>query len=71
MAKEFDRILDECVDRINRGEDLDTCLADYPEYAQRLRPLLQTMLETKEAYLFEPSASVKRTSRQRLNAALR
>ncbi len=67
---EFDRILDECIDRINRGEDLGTCLADYPEYAQQLRPLLQTMLETKEAYLFEPSASVKRTSRQRLNAAL-
>jgi len=70
MANEFDRILDECIDRINRGERLEDCLASYPEHAQRLRPLLQTMLETKEAYLFEPSASVKRTSRQRFNIAL-
>ena len=70
MVNEFDRIVDECIDRINHGEDLGTCLADYPEYAQQLRPLLQAMLETKEAYRFEPSASAKRTSRQRFNAAL-
>jgi len=69
MMNEFDRILDECVDRINRGEDLGTCLADYPEYAQQLQPLLQVMLETKDAYPFEPSASGKRTSRQRFNTA--
>ncbi len=70
MMNGFDRILDECIDRINRGEDLSTCLTDYPEYAQQLRPLLQTILKTKEAYLFEPLASAKRALRQRLNAAL-
>ncbi len=70
MMNEFDKILDECIDRINRGEDLSTCLADYPEYAQQLRPLLQTVLETKDTYLFEPSASAKRASRERLNTAL-
>jgi len=70
MANEFEKILDECIDRINRGEDLGICLADYPEYAQQLRPLLQAMLETKEAYRFEPSAGAKRTSRQHFNAAL-
>ena len=70
MMNEFDKILDECIDRINRGEDLSTCLADYPEYAQQLRPLLQTVLETKDTYLFEPSASAKRAARERLNATL-
>ena len=70
MVNEFDRIVDECIDRINHGENLGACLADYPEYAQQLRPLLQAILETKEAYRFEPSASAKRTSRQRFNAAL-
>ena len=70
MANDFDKILDECIDRINRGEDLDACLADYPVYAKQLQLLLQAMLETKEAYSFEPSDSAKRTSRQYLNAAL-
>jgi len=70
MMNEFDRILDECIDRINRGEDLGTCLGDYPEYAQQLRPLLQAVLETKVAYSLEPSVNAKRTSRQRFNAAL-
>ncbi len=70
MTNEFDKILDECIDRINRGEDLGACLADYPRYAQQLQPSLRAMLQTKEAYLFEPSASSKKTSRQRLNAAL-
>ena len=70
MANEFDKILDECIDRVNRGEDLDACLADYPRYTQQLRPLLQAMLETKEAYSLEPSASAKRTAWQRFNVAL-
>ena len=70
MANEFDRILDECIDCINRGERPEDCLADYPEYAQQLRPLLQAMLETKETYRFEPSAGAKRTSRQRFITAL-
>jgi len=70
IMNEFEKILDECIDRINRGEDLGICLADYPEYVQQLRPLLQATLKTKEAYRFEPSAGAKRTSRQRFNAAL-
>lgn len=31
-----------CIDRINAGETLDSCLADYPEHADRLRQLLTT-----------------------------
>ena len=70
MANEFDRILDECIDRINRGERLEACLADYPEYVEQLDPLLQAMLQTKEAYSFEPSSSAKIAARQHFNAAL-
>ena len=70
MTNNFDRILDECIDRINRGEGLEACLADYPEYIEHLEPLLRTMLQTKEAYSFLPSASAKRAARQRFNVAL-
>ncbi len=70
MAKNFDQILDGCIDRINRGESLKACLADYPEYIKQLEPLLQAMLQTREAYSFEPEANAKREARQRFNVAL-
>lgn len=70
MANDFDRILDECIDRINRGDSLEACVSDHPEYAERLKPLLQAMFQMNEAYSFVPSASAKRTARQRFDAAL-
>jgi hypothetical protein len=70
MADNFDRILDECVDRINGGQSLEDCLADYPEYVKQLEPLLRAILQTQGAYSFVPSASAKREARQRFNTAL-
>ncbi len=70
MVNNFDRILDECIDRINRGERLEACVADYPEYGDQLEPLLRAMLQTKGAYSFVPSAGAKRAARQHFNAAL-
>jgi len=70
MADNFDRILDECIDRINRGQSLEDCLADYPEYVKQLEPLLRAMLQTQGAYSFMPSANAKRGARQHFNAAL-
>jgi hypothetical protein len=70
MAKNLDEILDECIDRINRGEGLEVCLADYPEYIGQLEPLLRAMLQTQQAYSFVPSTNAKREARQRFNVAL-
>ena len=70
MAGDFDKILDECVDRINRGEGLEDCLASYPEHAEELEPLLRAMLGTQTAYTFTPSPTTKTEARQRFNAAL-
>ena len=70
MADNFDKILDECIDRINRGENLEACLADYPQYVEQLEPLLRAMLDTKKAYVFMPSATAKMAARQRFNTAL-
>ncbi len=68
--KDFDIVLDECVDRLNRGEKLEACLADYPQRAAELGPLLMAMTGTKTAYSFIPSADAKRTARERFNAAM-
>lgn len=70
MANEFDRILDECIDRLNRGERLEDCLPSYPEHAKKLGPLLQAMLDTQTAYTFTPSPTAKMAARQRFNATL-
>ena len=47
--KEFDNILDECLERVIKGEDILACLADYPEHATELEPLLKTALDTRNA----------------------
>ena len=70
MADELERILDECIDRIGRGESPEKCLGDYPEHAKKLEPLLRAMTQTKAAYSFVPSADAKRTARLRFYAAL-
>jgi len=69
MSKSFDDILDECVDRINRGESIEDCLGSYPEHSEELQPLLSAMLDTQRAYKFTPSAEAKWAARQRFNAA--
>ena len=70
VKKDFNEILDECVDRINRGERLEDCLASYPEHTEELEPLLQAMLGTQTAYTFTPSLTTKTEARQRFNTAL-
>ncbi|HXZ30304.1 MAG TPA: DUF4382 domain-containing protein [Dehalococcoidia bacterium] len=70
MAEGFDRILDECIDRINRGENLADCLSDYPAYSEKLEPLLQSVHDVQKAYTFTPSADRKRAARQKFQAAL-
>jgi hypothetical protein len=34
-------VLDICIDRLNAGEDVERILADFPELANRLRPMLE------------------------------
>ncbi len=67
--KDFDRALDDCLDRIRRGEGIEQCLANYPWHASRLEPLLRTAQQAQLAYVFEPSPSVTQDARAKLNAA--
>jgi len=70
MIEDFDRILDECIDRINRGDNLADCLSDYPEYSERLKPLLKSIHNVQKTYAFTPSADTKRAARQEFHAAM-
>jgi hypothetical protein len=70
MKDRFDKIIDDCIDRINRGESIESCLSNFPEYSDTLKPLLSAMLRMKTAYSFAPSAQARNLHRQRFNAAL-
>ncbi len=37
----LETILDDCLARLAQGESIETCLAEYPQWAEELRPLLE------------------------------
>jgi len=71
MGKEFDNILDECLERLLvKGETIEQCLQSYPEQAANLKPLLQTTLATREAAAIQPRAEFKARARYQFHSAL-
>jgi hypothetical protein len=70
MKDNLNKILDECINRINLGESIESCLKDFPEYSEELEPILHATLKTKTAYSFATSVRAKNFQRQRFNAAL-
>ena len=70
-GREFDNILDECLEcLLARGEELEQCLASYPEQAAELKPLLETALVTKQASAIEPRPEFKARARYLFHSAL-
>jgi len=71
MSKEFDNVLDECLERLLvKGETIEQCLQNYPEQAASLKPLLQTALTTREAVAIQPPAEFKAKARYQFRSAL-
>ena len=69
--KEFDNILDECLERIlTEGETVEQCLANYPDYASELEPLLQTALFARKASAVKPRPEFRDRARHQMHAAL-
>jgi hypothetical protein len=66
---DFDRALDSCLDRMARGEPVARCLADYPEFAPRLEPLLHVARISRDAGDFTPSVAAMAGARARLRVA--
>jgi len=70
-SREFDNILDECLERLLvRDETIEQCLRSFPEYADRLKPLLETALATKQASAIQPRAEFRDKARYQFYAAL-
>ncbi len=71
MSKEFDNVLDECLERLLiKGETMEQCLQSYPEQAADLKPLLQMALATRQAVAIQPRAEFKARARYQFHSAL-
>ncbi|UCD08603.1 MAG: hypothetical protein JSU79_09615 [Dehalococcoidales bacterium] len=70
--KEFNDILDTCLDRLMfNGDTLEQCLGDYPQYADELKPLLEASLITSHITSLEPDQEFKTKARNELFTVLR
>lgn len=59
-------ILEICLQEIENGADVDTVLFRYPEFAQELRPILETSVKAKHIAVPEPSSDVVRRNRAKV-----
>jgi hypothetical protein len=71
MNAKFNDILNECLDRIIRGEPVEDCLKSYPEYARELEPLLRTAFSAKIISTIQPRPEFKSRARSEFQAAVR
>ncbi len=72
MKKNFDDILDICLDRIMvKGDTIEQCLEGYPKQAVELEPLLRAALSTVETSShIKPRPEFQRLARHRLLSAI-
>jgi len=69
---QIDSILDDCLERILvRGESAEECLAHYRQYADELKPLLQTVVATIKALDIEPRPDFRAKARYQFHSALK
>jgi len=55
MEQNIELLLDNCIDENRKGKSVDECLANYPQYANQLKPLLQLTVQIKNLPLPNPS----------------
>jgi hypothetical protein len=68
---QLDEILNDCIDRLARGETTDSCVTAYPEHTKELEPLLAVAAATlKAARLTTYSAEAKARGLRKLNEAV-
>lgn len=70
LGKRFARIVEECLHRLDRGEDLPDVLADYPAEAEQLKPLLLIAMASRSISLPVPSQTAHSLARDQMLAEM-
>lgn len=71
MDRDFDLLLDECLDRLNGGQSVEECLALYPQFAEEIEPLLMAAAAVHAGSASVGGDEVKAKGRARLQQAER
>jgi len=61
-----ERILDECIDRMAKGETVEQCLLRYPEHSAMLKPLLEAVAIAHQASYIQPRPEFRVLARRQL-----
>jgi hypothetical protein len=67
----FSEIFNECLDRLLKGEPINQLLAQYPDQAKELEPLLRTAAATRAFSKVQPGADFKARARYEFLSAAR
>jgi hypothetical protein len=71
MAQKIEDILDNCLERMFRGESVEACLKAYPKQAPKLEPLLKTSFAlVQKSSAIQPDPEFKDRAHSRLQGAL-
>lgn len=70
MGKRFTRIVEECLHRLDRGENLPDVLTDYPVEAERLKPLLLIAMASRSMAVPLPDSAAYTNGRTHMLAEM-
>lgn len=70
MPTDIKEVLDQCLDRISKGDSVESCLADHPAYAEDLAPMLTSAARLYSIQDVRPSEVAKARARSRLEHAI-
>lgn len=71
-TRKFEDALDECLERLLvKNETIEQCIQSFPEYADRLEPLLETALAARQMSTIHPRSEFREQARQQFKSALR
>jgi hypothetical protein len=68
--KDFENILNDCLDRLMNGKSIKSCLASHPKYAVKLKPLLKTAQETMQATSIKPRPEFRQRAAHEFQSAI-
>jgi hypothetical protein len=71
MMRKFDDILNECVERVLKGESVEACLKAFPQHAAELEPLLRTAADAKKAAYILPRPEFRQQAAYEFQSAVR
>ncbi|MFC1988895.1 FecR domain-containing protein, partial [Chloroflexota bacterium] len=66
MRNKLSIILDDCLERVEKGESIEACLTEYPDTREKLEPLLKTALSISLIPKVQPSPEFVTQSRIQL-----